>query len=682
MPFLGALAVFFMCIAVLYGGENVGLSDNGDFRRVMLTNNIEYKDDTDRYYRFTQEYKMDLGDADGFFSAAFEAWKTSNDELYSSPQFLMIKLSKELNVIANAVSGRDLSDYNIFYMAVMYSLMLAVASFAIFTFFADVKLRIRLPMFLLFVFMFCDAGYLLYFNSFYGEALQFTALMMLIGFGMLIYKSPSLPKVIGFFVSLYFFAGSKLANIPFSLIAALLAVLMVIMRRDIKFKLGVILSATVCIMLTVGLLSSIPDWMSRDTTYQAVFYGILRESDDPEADLAELGVDEKYAVLANTTMYMEDDEYPLDMHSEEFERDFYEKVSKLDIAGFYLRHSIRLIGELSMAIENSAYIRPPGLGNMSDESMVFTEKWSGWSHLRTSLKFLYEPWVVFAAFIILTAYMVFINIFYIYNHRIESPERKYMICALDVLIFGLWINLALPVLTNGAADIAKHMFLFVNCVDILFFVCVMGIMTLPFKKMCGCVTAAAVLTGLFYVRIPPRKTEFGRLNGEPIKWQIAERYEDGSMLLVSDECVGRMPFDEGTNDWETSELREWLNGGFLDEFTDAEKSRIMDTENSVILPYSQKDRAEAGDHAHYWNYTRSMAAEKSGTAYHYYLDDRVFIPTIDMAAELDAPDGYWVMCPYCGNEQMERFVNDDGFVLHADVRNEKGVRAVIRLSGE
>ena len=79
--------------------------------------------------------------------------------------------------------------------------------------------------------------------------------------------------------------------------------------------------------------------------------------------------------------------------------------------------------------------------------------------------------------------MVFMNVFYIHNHKIESPKRKYMICALDILILGLWINLVLPVLTNGEADLAKHMFLFINCIDILFFVCIMGIVTAPLKRL-------------------------------------------------------------------------------------------------------------------------------------------------------------------------------------------------------
>ncbi len=683
IPILGALAVFFISLSVLYYGDNVGLSDNGDFRRVLLTNNIEYADSADHYYLFKQDYVMELNGADNIFKAAYEAWQSNEaEDIYSSPHFLIIKISKELNVIANALTGRDLTQYNIAYMAVLYIFMLSVAAWVIFTFFADAKIRVQLSVFLLFIFMFCDAGYLLYFNSFYGEPLQYTALMMLVAFGMLIYKRPSVPKAIGFFVSLYFFAGAKLANIPYSLIAATLAILIVIMRKDALFKLGVAASALICIISIAGLYSSIPDWMNKDTTYQAVFFGIAKESKDPAADLRELGVDEKYAVLANTHAYMEEDEYPIDVNSEEFERDFYDVVSKTDIAAFYLRHPVRLLNELSKAIENSAYIRPPAAGNSASVPMELTDKRSEWSHLRAALRFLYEPWVILAAFICITAYMVFMNIFYIHNHKIESPERKYMICALDILILGLWINLALPVLCNGEADLAKHMFLFTNCIDILFFVCLIGIITAPFKRFAASAAALAVFTGLFYIRLPKATMEFGRLNGKPIVWRIEERYNDGSMLLVSRDCVGVMPFDESGNDWEESDLRRWLNSGFLSEFSAAERKRIMRVSNEVPLPYSLRDRAVAGDHSHYWNFTRSSVADLSKTAYHYYPEDSVFLPTLEMMEDLDVSEPYWIMCPYTSNDYMQRFMNSDGFILHTDVKNEKGVRAVIRYIGE
>lgn len=679
LPVLGMIIVFIMSFSVLYLGEPVGLSDNGDFRRVLITNNIEYKNDKDYHYLFKEDYRMLLPRGANVPEAMGAAWKTKNEEVYRSPHFLIIKLSKELNVIANAVSGRPLSDYDIRYMAYIYCFMLSLAAGVIFTFFSDYKLRVQAAVFVLFIFIFCDAGYLLYFNSFYGEPLQYTALMMLVAFGMLIYKRPSVPKVIGFFISLYFFAGAKLANVPYSMMVALLSILIVMMRRDVRFRLAVVLSALACVVSIVGLYISIPDWMNRDTTYQAVFFGITKNSDDPAADLRELGVDEKYAVLSGSNAYMDGDEYPIDITTDEFAADFYDRVEKTDIAVFYLHHPIRFIKELCVAIENSAYIRPPSVGNSMTVPMELTERFSMWSRLRVALRFLYAPWVIFASFLIITGYMIFINIFYIHNHRIESPEKKYMICALDILILGLWINLVLPILTNGEADIAKHMFLFVNCIDILFMVCIVAAITLPIKQLIKAVAAVAILTGLFYIHLPQRVTDFGTLGGKPLKWNISKRYDDGTMLIISEKCVAYMPFDETTNNWESSDLRAWLNGSFLDGFTDEEQSRIVQTDNLIPLTFSSRMRAESGYHAHYWNYTRSMVNDLEDTAYRVNVTDRVFLPTLDMM-EAQAPgETYWILCPYTSNDDMQRFMNYDGFILHTDTAKEMGVKAVMRI---
>ena len=35
-PLIGAIIVFILSFSVLYMGDNIGLSDNGDFRRVLL----------------------------------------------------------------------------------------------------------------------------------------------------------------------------------------------------------------------------------------------------------------------------------------------------------------------------------------------------------------------------------------------------------------------------------------------------------------------------------------------------------------------------------------------------------------------------------------------------------------------------------------------------------------------
>ena len=114
IPFIQALVVFIVSFSVLYSGDNVGLSDNGDFRRVLLSNNIEYIDNTDSSYLFNQFYTMKLENDSNVFTAMASAWQTNEEEeIYSSPHFLIIKISKELNVIANAVTGKPLTDYNI-----------------------------------------------------------------------------------------------------------------------------------------------------------------------------------------------------------------------------------------------------------------------------------------------------------------------------------------------------------------------------------------------------------------------------------------------------------------------------------------------------------------------------------------------------------------------------------------
>lgn len=680
MPLAGAIIVFVVSFCVLYFGENVGLSDNGDFRRVLLMNNIEYRDDTNHYYLFKQDYDMKLDNTENFFGAVRSAWKTNEEtDIYNSPHFLVIKISKVMNVVANKITSAALADYNIAHLAFLYIFMLSLAAWVIFTFFADSSVKIQLAVFFAFLFVFCDAGYLLYFNSFYGEPLQYTALMLLISFGMLIYKRPSIPKVVGFFIALYFFAGSKLANIPYSIMVALLAVLMVIMRKDKLFKIGVILSAVVCMANIISLYAQIPGWMNEDTTYQAVFLGITKNSETPEKDLAELGVDGKYAVLSGTHAYMDKDEYPIDIKTEEFKKDFYDKVSKVDIAMFYLKHPVRLAKELCHAIENSAYIRPPVVGNSKTVPMELTDKYSGWSRLRVSLRFLYEPSVIFVLFIFITLYMLFINIFYIHNHKIESPNRKYMIGSLDVLIIGLWINLVLPVLCNGEADIAKHMFLFTNCVDILFVIGVVSLLYCKIKRIVPAVLAVAIFNGMFYIRLPKRSVTLGSLSGNPIKWEVVKDYEDGTTLIVSEDCIGYMPFDDSGNTWELSDVRRWLNNEFLAEFSAEDRERIVTTKNKNILTYSRRGEAVGGNHAHYWNFTPSLVYDMGESAYYNYTEDLVFIPTLSMLGDLGVGDTYWIMCPYTSNDYMARFMNSDGFILHTDVKNEHGVRAALRI---
>ena len=64
---------------------------------------------------------------------------------------------------------------------------------------------------------------------------------------------------------------------------------------------------------------------------------------------------------------------------------------------------------------------------------------------------------------------------------------------------------------------------------------------------------------------------------EPLEWEIISE-EDGRIFVMSRYCIEWLPYnaEEADVTWETSSIRSWLNGEFLDNsFSDEEQSRIL-----------------------------------------------------------------------------------------------------------
>ena len=63
-------------------------------------------------------------------------------------------------------------------------------------------------------------------------------------------------------------------------------------------------------------------------------------------------------------------------------------------------------------------------------------------------------------------------------------------------------------------------------------------------------------------------------------WLVLEIYDDNTALIIAENIMGRSAFHsigESTT-WETSDLRAYLNGEFLFEFTQDERARILQRE--------------------------------------------------------------------------------------------------------
>lgn len=76
----------------------------------------------------------------------------------------------------------------------------------------------------------------------------------------------------------------------------------------------------------------------------------------------------------------------------------------------------------------------------------------------------------------------------------------------------------------------------------------------------------------------------GTYNGEPIAWRIIERVGYEKMHLLADKPMRDLPVSDDITDtsFEDSDICKWLNGDFLNEFTERDLSQIIDTDGLKI----------------------------------------------------------------------------------------------------
>lgn len=81
------------------------------------------------------------------------------------------------------------------------------------------------------------------------------------------------------------------------------------------------------------------------------------------------------------------------------------------------------------------------------------------------------------------------------------------------------------------------------------------------------------------IPVPPG----GRLHFGPFDWFILDR-QPGRMLLLTEKVIETRAYhhEECPVTWETCDLRRYLNGEFLNRFSEAERARILKT--SVVTP--------------------------------------------------------------------------------------------------
>ena len=707
---LGLLA-FILIAFTLFGADEIGLSDNGDFSRVIRASSIRKTGEQSRFV-YVSGYEMELQGESSWEQVGNLLFSGENVDRYPSVHLLFVRVSTLGNYVFNKLIGADPALYRLGILSLFYALCY---SFALSRLFRSFHIKNRVADIVckaLALVVLCDSGYTAYFNSFYSEPVQMIGFVLTVAGCLHILSEPRLRigGVIWMTLAALLYGWSKFANLP-------VALLVIIVFSIIAFSkcrhFGIFRLMAVSLAVIVGIFLLIPDWMSFETNYNAVFFGALYDTTEERQKeyLQDLGLSEEYTELAETNAYVKRVQETL--YSAEFQEAF-RHVSKTQLLLFYAKHPEQLVKLADIAIRNSGFLRPYYLSNYSGAYARFTRthRFSLWSDLRVQLGFDH-------ALVNLLLALVFVSMFLVLQRRREKRLQVrlkmqsilVLLCVTGILLYCLLV----PVVSNGAGDVSKHMFAYAQVMDLLFFailfmgaaLCCEGTLREILPGLAGGLLAVLIVSASPVIRFAATAAaageahdtletgayvQLGMMDADPLIWQAVSE-EGGVFELLCSESVAERAFSSegefGSNYWPDSELRAWLNGDFLESFSDEEQAAIARavTENTFLLSGEYEEHAVGGTSDFYCMHIPSLAANGYGKAIYGTADDLVYLPDIAMISSLSKEQGiaaqssYWLETPYYSNGSMLRVVFPDGYIYFRDASEKANVRPVVRITG-
>ncbi len=457
-------------VYVLFRYPMPGVADQGDFDRVMFICGLKLTDG-------------DINDPsfDRFLNYIVTDYKISN---YSVLRLFIILRSTSMGYLITLIGfickilGQDIFKTN--YLAAAYS---AIYIFSIFMIIKFLNLKnnfTTLIMALLSLFIFFDGNYLVWFNSLYGEPMILTTLLLYISSWLYYYHYKNILKpedipyrsILFIFIAAFLFLGSKMQVI------SALPVILVIQGKLIwenKKNLNMLKLIPLYILFLVLVfypleMNLMNKSISKDTQYNSVFFGVLKDSKTPEQDLIYMGLNPDMAVEAGKHSYLDTKEYVKYVPRTEItEKEFYSRMSNGKLIKFYITHPFRLIHGMEYTA-SQAFFTGTYLGkydrSYSEEPIIEFNRFTYWSSLRQKLLPKRLLFIVSFSIAILA-----VSIFtLIKNKGIQAiKDRIYLLWA--VIFIGL-IQFPMPLIGNGQADTAKQLYLFNFVFDIMLLVSV------------------------------------------------------------------------------------------------------------------------------------------------------------------------------------------------------------------
>lgn len=690
----GALALLII-LCVLFAGPDIGLSNNGDFGRVMSASSLTMGPIRPSY-TYVDTYVISLKQNSAAANLASILFGSEGLARYPSIHVALVRLSVVANLVLNKLAGWDMSTYHIGVLGLMYSLLYAVgiglllSQFKLRRLWQDVLVKAAALIVL------CDVGYIAYFNSFYGEPLEHIALIycaaMLV---RILTRKPTLWDGVWCGVAALMYGWAKFFNIPLACLMVLVmeGILLVRLGKRRVIALG---GAALAALLAVW--AVVPGWMDTETNYNAVFYGVVRDVEPATAEkyLTDLDLPAELVDYRDTNYYLEGVVSSLQQRGL---RDEAESIGKVDLVKFYLTHPVRLWQQANLTAAHSGMVRPFYLANHGQEYplMTYSQRMSLWSTLRDwlALDTLAGNFIVVAAFLMIT---------------VSALRRKVRPLYLTLLLLSLAGGLAyaflLPVMLNGEGDFAKHMFAYIELLDLVMLAGLAFALDRAGRGQGGLVCPIAAGVTVLALLLPPVASQvsglvranashdalepgayvtLGSYEGQPLTWLVVEE-NGGTLTLLCQDADITLPFDlSSNNDWRASTIRVWLNGEFLDGFTEEEQALLLERDNIFLLPQRFRAEADSGSLDFACSHIATLCARGYDRAYQTTVTDVVTLPDIDLIARLAQAStdvsgrSYWLEVSYCRTENLVRYVAEDGHVYFGPAEVTHAIRPVVEV---
>ena len=438
---IAALIVFgLIVVRLLFINPVVGLSDNGDFSRIMSSAGLGY-------------FEPNNNDYFGFVHTKFVLEHLDRNSLASYPTTHNIPV-----IIAKALS--KISSRNTFdteYLAFIYAVFLLFSFFLIIRNVEfDSKLTKVVFTFLLLIIL-SDANGISYFNSLYGEPVAYVSLILLIGcfLTLLEQHQPKIITLVFLFLCMFMLVGSKLQYNVLSIFVIIFLLMTFKLRNDGKWRIVASICSLLVILYTVWVNMVISKPLNNFTIYNSVFYGVLKDSQNPRQDLVDLGLSTDLCVLVNTTRWEKNRYYDVD--SNYFKSEFFSKVDYKRIIKYYLAHPKRVVEKMEVTAKKSMQNDRIQLGNYERRSgygfMTIVNRLNLWTKLKRH--FLPKTLLFMVPFYGMFFAISLIN----YTKTIHSGEKGVIELLWCISFIGL-LQFPLPVIGNGEADTYKQLFLF------------------------------------------------------------------------------------------------------------------------------------------------------------------------------------------------------------------------------